>query len=322
LRAVVQVALDLAARGVARLHDAGARGAQLLVALAQLRVEMRDVAAQQPAEERERHQPGGDERRPPGHVAAAGLRDRHEQERQQGAHVDRRELEPLELAGAAPVADRPDEHEREQAGVEERAERLEDRREIVVRPDQQHVLRAVLAVEPVRVREQGDRDEREREDQVAGDHERAIAAAVHAAGREADAEVQEEAAPQAAEHEPDRVDDRVVRALQVEQEPGEPERHHQRAGAVVGPLVVRVQAGANEAPADRRREDRPHHRGRQMVAREHQRDDRAAGRQRGNGDGHDSSHRPSIVRLGHDHPRADRGSRRADHEAARGVLRR
>ena len=69
LRAVVQVALEPAALGVARLDDAGARRAQLLEALAQLGVEVDDVAAQQPAEERERHQRGRDERRPPGGVA-------------------------------------------------------------------------------------------------------------------------------------------------------------------------------------------------------------------------------------------------------------
>ena len=98
LRAVVEVALEAPPRGIARLHEPRARRPQLLHALVQLRVEMGDVAAQQPAEERERHQPGRDERGPPGDVARAGPRHRDEQEGQQRADVDRRQLQPLERA--------------------------------------------------------------------------------------------------------------------------------------------------------------------------------------------------------------------------------
>ena len=65
LRAVVQVALQAPALGVARLHEPRARGAQLLEAGLQLGVEARDVAAQQPGQERERQQRGRDERGPP-----------------------------------------------------------------------------------------------------------------------------------------------------------------------------------------------------------------------------------------------------------------
>ena len=74
LRAVVQVALEPPALGVAGLDEPRARGAQLLQARAQLGVELRDVAAQQAAEERERQQRGRDERGPPGGVAGAGAR--------------------------------------------------------------------------------------------------------------------------------------------------------------------------------------------------------------------------------------------------------
>ena len=56
LGAVVEVALEPPPRGVAGGHEPRARRPQLLHALLQLGVEVRDVAAQQPAEERERHQ--------------------------------------------------------------------------------------------------------------------------------------------------------------------------------------------------------------------------------------------------------------------------
>ena len=64
LRAVVQVALEAAALGVARLDEPRARGAELLQPGAQLGVEPRDVAAQEAGEERERQHGGGDERGP------------------------------------------------------------------------------------------------------------------------------------------------------------------------------------------------------------------------------------------------------------------
>ena len=87
LRAVVQVALEPPPRGVARLDQPRARGAELLHRLGELVVEVRHVAAQQPAEERERRQRGGDERGPEGDVAAARAGHRDEQERPERAHV-------------------------------------------------------------------------------------------------------------------------------------------------------------------------------------------------------------------------------------------
>ena len=73
LRAVVQVALQPAPLGVARLDDPGTRRAQLLVALAQLGVEVADVASQQPAEERERQERRHDGRRQRGGRCAGRL---------------------------------------------------------------------------------------------------------------------------------------------------------------------------------------------------------------------------------------------------------
>ena len=72
LRAVVEVALEPPARGVAGRHEPRAARPQLLHALLQFGVEVRHVAAQEPAEEGERHQPGGDERGPVRGVADAG----------------------------------------------------------------------------------------------------------------------------------------------------------------------------------------------------------------------------------------------------------
>ena len=98
LRAVVQVALEPPPRGVARLDQPRARRAELLRRLGELVVEVRHVAAQQPAEERERRQRSGDERGPEGDVAAAGAGHRDEQERPERAHVHGAQLQPLEGA--------------------------------------------------------------------------------------------------------------------------------------------------------------------------------------------------------------------------------
>jgi hypothetical protein len=125
----VEIALEPPALGVARLDDPRSGGAQLLEALAQLGVEVGDVAAQQPAQEGEGHQPGADEGGPPGGVAGPGASRRHEQEGQQRADVDGRELEPLEGVGAAPAPDRADEHDHEQREVEQRAEDARDPRQ-------------------------------------------------------------------------------------------------------------------------------------------------------------------------------------------------
>ena len=81
LRAVVEVALESPARGVARLHESYARCSQLLQTRAQLGVELGHAAAQQPAKERERRQSRRDESGQPGGVAAARERDGHEQKR-------------------------------------------------------------------------------------------------------------------------------------------------------------------------------------------------------------------------------------------------
>ena len=104
LRAVVQVALEPPALGVAGLDEPRARGAQLLEARPQLGVEARDVAAQQPGQERERQQRGRDERGPPRGVARARRGRGDEQEGEQRADVDRRELQALEPAVRAASA--------------------------------------------------------------------------------------------------------------------------------------------------------------------------------------------------------------------------
>ena len=228
LRAVVEVALEAPPRGVARRHEPRARRPQLLHALLQLRVEMRDVAAQQSAQERERHQPGGDERRPPGGVARAGPRHRDEQEGQQRADVDRRQLQPLERARPAPEPDRPREHDDEQHEVEQRAEGGEEGGQPVVAADQEEVGRAVAAAELVGVGEQQRGHEGEREHDIAREHEHAVEAGAQPAGREAQAEVEEQRAPQAARHERERVHERRVRGVEREQEPREAEQDHQR----------------------------------------------------------------------------------------------
>ena len=74
----------------------------------------------QPGQKGERQQRGGAEHGPRRGVAGARRGGRHEQEGEQSAHVDRRELEPLERRGAPPAQREADEHDHEQADVEQR----------------------------------------------------------------------------------------------------------------------------------------------------------------------------------------------------------
>ena len=147
LRAVVEVALEAPALGVADLDEPRARRPQLLEAPVQLGVQARDVRAQEPAEEGERHQRGRHEGRPPRHVARAGHRDDDEQEGEQRAGVDGRELQPGERRRALPVARGADHHHDEQADVEQRAHDAPGQRQRLVVADEQDVVRAVGAVQ-------------------------------------------------------------------------------------------------------------------------------------------------------------------------------
>jgi hypothetical protein len=284
LRPVVQVALELPPRGVAGRHHPRPRLPQLLQALAQLVGEMHDVAAQQPAEERERRHEGRHERDPPRGVADPGPRDRDRQERQQREDVHRRQLQPLELAGPAPAPHRPHEHDGEQDEVHGRAERRQHVRQVRIVADEDQALRALVAAELMRCGEHQRGHEREREEDVARERERAVQRLGQPPGREAQPEVQEDAAPQPAEDGGDRVDERHVGRVQREQEPREAEQHHQRADPVLWPLVRRVQAGRHEAPPDRGREHGPHHRRAVMVAGQLDRRHDDTARQRGDRD--------------------------------------
>ena len=224
LGAVVEVALEAAALGVARLDEAGARRAQLLEALAQLGVEVADVAAEQPAEERERRHAGGDEGGPPRGLAGAGASDRHEQEGQQRAGVDGRELQALEGVGRAPAAHRAGEDDREQGEVEQRARAGERVGDGGVAADEEQVGRAAVAAELVGTGEQQGRHEREREDHVAGDREARGRGPTQPAGREAQAEVEEDAAPDAAGDERKRVERGEFAASSVNRNHAKPRR--------------------------------------------------------------------------------------------------
>ena len=285
LGAVVQVALEAPALGVAGLHEPRARGPQLLQARAQLGVEVGDVAAQQAAEERKGHEPGRDERGPPGGVPRAAPGHRDEQERQQRAHVDRGELEALERPGVKPAPDGPDERHDEQDEVEQRPEAGEQLGEGGVAPDQQQVLRTVVASELPRAAEQQRGDEREREDQVPGDRQATVEPGRQPPRREAQAEVEEHAAPQRAGELRERVDERRVRGVEREQEPREAEQDHQRADPALRPDPRRVQAGADEAPPHDGAEHRPHDLGVLVVARELEHHHAGAADQRGGDDG-------------------------------------
>ena len=288
LRAVVQVALEPPALGVAGLHDPRPRRPQLLH-------EVRDGAAQQAADERERSQPGRDEGGPERGFSGARARHRDEQEGQQRGDVDRRALEAQERVGLAPALRGPHDHDQEQRAVEHRAEREQDRRQVLVPLDQQDVGRALRAVEVLRGGEQQAGDEGEREDEVAGDHDRAVEPGVDLAARERHPEVQEERAPERAGREADRVDERVVRRLERRQQPGEAERHEQPPRLVRRLAAPRPQAAADEPPADGGAEDRERGLGLLVVAREHHDRDPDAGQ-----DGHDGDRaQQSGARVGH-----------------------
>ena len=145
------------------------RGAELLQAGAQLGVEPRDVAAQQAGEERERQHGGGDERGPQRALPGARLGDGDQQEREQPARVDGRELDALERRRPPPAAREPDEHDHEQHAYAERDEREQRGRDAGVVVDEQQVRRAVVAAEVVRPGEEHRGQRPEREEQVAGD---------------------------------------------------------------------------------------------------------------------------------------------------------
>ena len=149
------------------------------------------------------------------------------------------------------------------------AERHPEPRQVVVGPDQQQALRAVRAVELLRAREQEPGSERQREDHVAGADDPPVERGLDPPVREADAEVQEEAAPQASDRDPQRVQEARVRRLERGHEPREAEQHHQHPGAVARLPAPRVQPGADEPPADRRTEDRERRLRLLVVAGEH-----------------------------------------------------
>src|SRR4051794_12636145 len=277
LRAVVEVALEAPALRVAGLDEAGARGTELHQALARLGVEVAHVAAQQAAEERERRHAGRDEGGPPRGLAGAGAGDRDEEERRERAGVDRGQLHPLERVARAPAAHGAREHDGEQREVQQRARAGQGVRGGGVAVDEQDVGRAGVAAELVRAGEEQGGHEGEREDDVPGRGEPAVDARREAAAGEAEAEVQEDAAPQAARDERKGVHGRGIGGVEGEEEPREPEKHHQRAGAVLRPPPPGVQAGADEAPADGGPEGRPDRLGVLVAARELERGDARAG---------------------------------------------
>ena len=129
--------------------------------------------------------------------------------------------------------------------------------QIRVALDQPEVLGAVVAGQLLRPREEQRRDGAEREQPVAGEHDRAVGPRREAARREAHEEVQEHAAPQAAGDEPEREGERRVRERDRRDAPGEAEGDHEQADAAAGPPVRGVEAGPDEAPHHDRPEDRP-----------------------------------------------------------------
>jgi len=287
LGAVVQIALEAAALGVARLDEARPRGAELLQAGAQLGVEPRDVAAQQAGEERERQHGRGDECGPQRALPGARLGDGDQQEREQPAGVDRRELDALERRRPPPAAREPDEHDHEQHRVSEGDEREQRGRDAAVVVDEEHVLRAVVAAEVVRRGEEHRGQRPEREEQVARDGERAVRPRAEATRRERQLELQEDAAPETADDEARRVHERDVRQAHRGEEPREAEQHHEHAGPALGPAAPGVEAGADEPPSDRGTEDRPDHVRFLVVARQRQRDDGGSAHERRE---HDEAH--------------------------------
>jgi hypothetical protein len=156
---------------------------------------MRDVGTQQTAEEGERHQPRRDEGGPPCGLADAGPGHGHEQEGQQRARVDRGQLEALERSRLAPPTDRAGEDDHEEDEVEQGSERGGDGGQVRVAADQEQIARAVVATELVGTGEEQRGHEGQREDQITGNGQHAILRRSQTARREAQAQVQEHAAP-------------------------------------------------------------------------------------------------------------------------------
>ena len=153
----------------------------------------------------------------------------------------------------------------------EHADRLEHGGGGLVRPHEQQVVRAVLAVL--------------RFSKTSSESGARIAAASqtsrtrlrsspgrHPAGRERHQHVHERRDPQRAQRQAERERPRGVRAGQRAEEPDEPDHRHQRADAVLRPPPPRVEAGADERPPERERQHDRRPRDVLAVARRHQRE--------------------------------------------------
>jgi hypothetical protein len=104
-------------------------------------------------------------------------------------------------SGAPPAQRQADEHDHEQADVQHDLQADREVREIRVAAQQQDVGRAAVASELMRTGEQHRRDRGHGEDQVARDHQRAVAPGRQPARREAHGQVQEHPAPKSPDHE-------------------------------------------------------------------------------------------------------------------------
>ena len=257
LRAVVQVALDAPAFGVARVDEPGTRRAQLVQPRHELGVEACDVALQQPAEERERQERGHAEGQPPEQRRVGGGPGGHDEERGEPARVHGPEGDAVERVGTPPVLPEPCDHDDEEHDIERRLYAGQGIGQIRVALDQPQVPRAVVARQLLRTGEEQRRDGAQGEQPVARERDPAVGSRWEAARREAHEKVQEHAAPQAAGHEPEREGECRVRQGDRRDAPREAEGDHEHADAAAGPPVRGVEAGSDEAQHHGRPEDRP-----------------------------------------------------------------
>ena len=275
---------------------------------------LREIGTHETGEERERHHGERHERERVQRLGAGRRVGEHECQRHGAGAEQRSQAAALGRAGRAPALDQEPDGQQAQDHQHHRAGRQQRPAELLVRLDEQQVLRAVGAAvdEVAGGAEQHRREWRQRHEDVGGDHERPLRSGRQPPGREAEQHVRQDGAPHGAEQDPGGEEQAVVRGREAAEEPREAEEDHQVPEPRLRTAPPRVHPGADEAPPDHRPEHRPYP-VREVVAAQDEHGVRESGQQRQGCDDH-----ARILRLSPPSPRdvrAYRSSAAAQHPA-------
>ena len=213
----------------------------------------------------------------------------HQRQRAPAGGEQRRQAATLRRAGRAPPRDEHPDREQRDDRDEARRHGRERLAELRVALDEEDVLRArpVAPEDDVGIGHEQGRHRRERDDRVRRGDQHPLPPRPQAPGREAQQRVRQQRAPERPEDDPGGEDHGVRCRGQRREQPRVPERDQQRPEAGVRPAPPRVQAGADEPPADERAEHRPHGAILEVVARDEQQAVGDPEHQRGGGEGDD-----------------------------------